>query len=390
MPSETTVHDWQAGGFGLYIHWPFCEAKCPYCDFNSFVSRSIDQAEWCQAYLTELDRVAAQTRGRSLNSIYFGGGTPSLMDPKTVEKILQRTASHWNFSNTIEITLEANPSSVETGRFLDFHQAGVNRVSLGLQALNDTDLRALGRLHTVAEGLQALDVAKSVFGRVSFDLICARQHQTLDSWRSELETALGFGTDHLSIYQLTIEPGTAFGNRYKLGKLAGLPDEDLGADMYFATQDICEAHGLPAYEVSNHARPGQESRHNMIYWQYGDYLGIGPGAHGRVTLDGTRYATETQLNPTIWLRSVAEGRGYSKHDMVPTGAQAEEYAMMSLRTALGMDLDRFSQLNGADMNMDKLSELESMGLLRRNNQTLTVTQNGRPVLNAILAELLAD
>lgn len=390
MADAAPLADWQAGGFGLYIHWPFCESKCPYCDFNSHVSRSIDQSEWRAAYLTELDRVAAQTQGRALGSIYFGGGTPSLMDPETTASILDRAASLWSFSNSIEITLEANPGSVEAGRFRDFHSAGVNRVSLGVQALNDRDLRALGRLHSAQEALSALEIAKTTFDRVSFDLICARQHQTLQDWERELETALQLGTDHLSLYQLTIEPGTAFGDRYRLGKLSGLPNEDLGADMYFATQEICEAHGLPAYEVSNHARPGQESRHNMIYWQYGDYLGIGPGAHGRVTLDGARYATETVLSPALWLQSVAQGRGYSSQTAISGGVQAEEYAMMSLRTHRGLDLTRFTALKGGPLDQNALTDLIEMGLLQQTGTTVTTTRQGRPVLNAILGALLAD
>ena len=275
------IEDWRHGGFGLYIHWPFCEAKCPYCDFNSHVSRRIDQSQWCKAYLRELDRVGALTQGRVLDSVYFGGGTPSLMAPETVRAILDHVQRTWPMRNDPEITLEANPSSVEVGRFRAFSEAGVNRVSLGVQALNDTDLNRLGRLHTVQEARQAFDIARNQFDRVSFDLIYARQDQSLTAWSQELTEALSMAVDHLSMYQLTIEQGTAFGDRYSRGRLTGLPDDDVSADMYEVTQEVCEKAGLPAYEVSNHARPGSASRHNMIYWQYGDYIGIGPGAHGR-------------------------------------------------------------------------------------------------------------
>ncbi len=384
------IEDWQAGGFGLYVHWPFCEAKCPYCDFNSYVSLRIDQDEWCAAYLQELARAAEQTGKRKLDSVYFGGGTPSLMAPETVAEILQKASDYWTFSNDIEITLEANPGSVEASRFHAYRDSGVNRVSLGLQALNDTALHALGRLHSASEGRAALEIAQSNFDRVSFDLICARQHQTLESWTRELTDALNLGADHMSLYQLTIEPGTAFGDRYRKGKLPGLPDDDLGADMYFATQEICEAFGLPAYEVSNHARPGQESRHNMIYWQYGDYVGIGPGAHGRITLDGQKHATETFLQPVEWLKAVKASGGTSLFQPVTRRAQCEEYLMMSLRTTKGTDVRRFQEIGGYALNPDRIQSLSDIGLLTQTDSTLTASRQGRPVLNALLAELLAD
>ncbi len=384
------IEDWQSGGFGLYIHWPFCEAKCPYCDFNSFVSRSIDQSEWRTAYLAELARVAEQTAGRTLNSVYFGGGTPSLMAPETVDSILGAIASHWHMSNDIEITLEANPGSVEAGRFHAFREAGINRVSLGIQALNDSHLRALGRIHSVAEALQALETAKNAFDRVSFDLIYARQNQSLSEWEQELKQALSFGTDHLSLYQLTIEPGTAFGDRYKAGKLRGLPDDNLGADMFAVTQELCNAHGFPAYEVSNHARPGQGSRHNQIYWRYGDYLGIGPGAHGRVTVNGQKFATETHLNPTTWLNSVKNGSGQSMIEAIDPLAQHEEYLMMSLRMTEGVDLERLNRLSGRALDAQKVQDLVELGLLEQNGQSLSTTAAGRPILNAILQKLLVD
>ncbi|MEX0283832.1 MAG: radical SAM family heme chaperone HemW [Paracoccaceae bacterium] len=383
------VEDWQSGGFGLYIHWPFCEAKCPYCDFNSFVSRSVDHGAWRDAYISEIRRSAAELGPRSLNSVYFGGGTPSLMEPKTVGSILDEAAKQWNFSNDIEITLEANPSSVEVKRFQGYRSAGVNRVSLGVQALNGPDLKALGRVHTVAEALDALKTAKSTFDRISFDLIYGRQNQSLEDWQSELIQAVGFGTDHLSLYQLTIEPGTAFGDRYKLGKLRGLPSEDLGADMYDLTQEICKAHGMPAYEVSNHAAPDQQSRHNLIYWNYGDYVGIGPGAHGRVTLNGQRHATETHLNPTTWLTEARNGNAMSLRSAVSSTAQGEEYLMMSLRTTLGLDRARHERLAGHPLDEDTLRHLQSLGMIEVTATHVRTTSAGRPVLNAIIQELAA-
>ncbi|MCY4179927.1 MAG: radical SAM family heme chaperone HemW, partial [Litoreibacter sp.] len=285
-----TPEPWREAGFGLYIHWPYCQAKCPYCDFNSHVVAKIDQGQWATAYLAELDRTALETEGRVLDTVFFGGGTPSLMDPKLIDQITDRIRRNWSLANNFEATMEANPSSVEADRFAAYRLAGIDRVSLGIQALNDPDLKALGRLHSVSEARTALDIAKSTFDRVSFDLIYARQNQTPGEWRAELTQALTFGTDHLSLYQLTIEDGTAFGDRFAIGKLCGLPDEDHAADMYEITQELTEAAGLPAYEVSNHARPSQESRHHLIYWRGGDYIGIGPGAQGRLTLSNKRVA----------------------------------------------------------------------------------------------------
>ena len=381
--------DWRNGGFGLYVHWPFCQAKCPYCDFNSHVSREIDQSAWVRAYLKEIERVAADTSGRVLRSIFFGGGTPSLMAPDTVAAVIEAARAHWPFANDIEITLEANPGSVEAGRFAGFGDAGVNRVSLGVQALNDDDLRRLGRIHSAAEARAAFNIARSCFDRVSFDLIYARQGQTLDAWRSELSEALEMAVDHLSLYQLTIEPGTAFGDRYKAGKLRGLPDDDLSADMYFATQEICARHGLPAYEVSNHARPGSESRHNLIYWRYGDYLGIGPGAHGRVTLDNVRYATETPRNPAAWLQAVEHGAAESVRACLDPQDQASEYLMMGIRLSEGLDIDRFEKIAGYPLPADKIAYLRDLGMIALSDNRLTVTDQGRPILNAIIRELLA-
>ena len=384
------TEDWQLGGFGLYIHWPFCEAKCPYCDFNSHVAREIDQSRWCRAYLAELDRIAALTPGRVLRSVFFGGGTPSLMAPETVAAILERVQKHWTPANDIEITLEANPGSVEADRFRAYAQAGVNRVSMGIQALNDTDLRRLGRIHTVAEARAAFDIARNCFDRVSFDLIYARQDQTLDDWRTELTSALTMAIDHLSLYQLTIEPGTAFGDRFARGTLRGLPVEDTAADMFEATQDICGAAGMPAYEVSNHAKLGSESRHNLIYWQAGDYAGIGPGAHGRLTLAGRRHATEAWSQPDKWLREVERGAPDKLQTPLAPEEQADEYLMMGLRLTDGIDLTRYAAMRGAPLCEVAISELAELGLVEVIDTRLRTTLRGRMVLNAIIERLLTS
>ncbi len=329
--------DWQSGGFGLYIHWPFCQAKCPYCDFNSHVAAKIDQSRWNRAYIHEIKRIGAETQGRVLNSVFFGGGTPSLMRPDLVASILQTVRATWAPSNDFEVTLEANPTSVEAGRFAGYRDAGVNRVSIGIQALNDADLKALGRLHSVSEARAAFDLARSTFERVSFDLIYARQFQTLADWRAELSEALSMAADHLSLYQLTIENGTAFGDRLAKGELRGLPNDDDAADMYLATQDICQAAGMLAYEVSNHAVAGAESRHNLIYWRGGDYAGIGPGAHGRLTIGGRRMATDTPLSPNQWLEQVEKtGNGENPRQSLSQADQAAEYLMMGLRLSEGI------------------------------------------------------
>ncbi len=382
------AEDWQQGGFGLYVHWPFCAAKCPYCDFNSHVAREIDHFAWATAYVRELDRAAAEVPGRVVNSIFFGGGTPSLMMPETVGAIIDAARRHWAFANDIEITLEANPGSVEAGRFSGYRDAGVNRVSMGFQALNDDDLRRLGRIHTVAEARRAFDIAQNCFDRVSFDLICARQNQSLSDWRSELTAALSMGADHMSLYQLTIEDGTAFGDRYRAGGLKGLPDEDLSADIYLITQEICEAHGMPAYEVSNHARPGAESRHNLIYWRYGDYLGIGPGAHGRITVAGKKFATESARSPAAWLDGVARHQGYSLRQKLRPGTQAEEYLMMGLRITEGIDIHRFISLSTSPLNNDTIHHLRELGLVQTDGQRLCTTAQGRLLLNTVISRLL--
>jgi len=378
---------WRDGGFGLYVHWPFCQAKCPYCDFNSHVVASIDQARWASAFEKEIDRLAALTPDRVLNSVFFGGGTPSLMDVKTVERILNRVRKSWRLANDIEITLEANPTSIEAGRFAGYHAAGVNRVSVGVQALNDPDLKALGRLHSAKEALSAVELARSTFDRVSFDLIYARQNQTAEQWQSELSRALSFNPDHLSLYQLTIEDGTAFGDRFKRGLLKGLPSEDLGADMWDITQETCEKAGLPAYEVSNHAKKGQESRHNLIYWRSGDWAGIGPGAHGRLTLDGLRHETVCVKSPGIWIEQVETGT----IDKAPLSALSateviEERVLMGLRMSEGIELPEGWIVD----NAFKINHLKELGHLSSQGSRLTVTPSGRPVLNAIISHLLGS
>lgn len=383
------TEDWQSGGFGLYLHWPFCEAKCPYCDFNSHVRAEIDQSRWLRGYLHEIDRYAGLLSGRALNSVYFGGGTPSLMEPELVGRILERIRESWPVSNDFEVTLEANPGSVEAARFAGYADSGVSRISMGVQALNDSDLRRLGRIHTVAEAKQAFDIARKYFSRVSFDLIYARQNQTVQDWRDELREALDMAVDHLSLYQLTIEPGTAFGDRLAQGGLRGLPGEDRSADMYQATQEICGAAGMPAYEVSNHAGIGAESRHNLIYWRYGDYAGIGPGAHGRITTDGQRRATEAWSNPERWLNGVQSGNPEKIVAPVSPSDQGEEYLMMGLRIHEGIDPARYRALTGQDLPRGKLDYLEEIGMIASDGMRIRTTNAGRPVLNAVIREMLA-
>ena len=384
------TEDWQNGGFGLYIHWPFCEAKCPYCDFNSHVSRKIDQRAWRDGYLAELKRAADETPGRVLNAVYFGGGTPSLMDPDVVADVITGIRGFWPIANDLEITLEANPGSVEATRFADYRAAGVSRVSMGIQALNDLDLKRLGRIHTAKEALAAFDIARNAFDRVSFDLIYGRQDQTLSEWEEELKQALSLAIDHISLYQLTVEQGTAFGDRYNLGKLRGLPGDDLGADMFEATQDICGAMGMPAYEVSNHARDGAQSRHNLIYWRYGDYVGIGPGAHGRLTLGGAKHATHAFSNPKRWLDGALTGKTEHKREVVERRDQASEFLLMGLRLQEGIDLRRYEAISGAPLAADALVHLQGIGMINVSDGILNVSDQGLIVLNAVLGELLVD
>ena len=380
------AEDWEAGGFGLYVHWPFCTAKCPYCDFNSHITSSVDHDAWRSALVSEVESVGQNTNGRVLRSIFFGGGTPSLMAPATVDAIVQAAHRTWPVANDLEITLEANPTSVEASKFADFRAAGVNRVSMGIQALNDADLKALGRMHTADEALKAFDIARSEFQRVSFDLMYGRQKQSLTDWESELRRALSLGLDHVSLYQLTVEAGTAFGDRYAAGGLRGLPDDDLSADMYAVTQNICAEFDMPRYEVSNHCKDGAESRHNLIYWRYGDYAGIGPGAHGRLTTNGQRIATEQQRMPAKWLT----GADRQSNEMLSRNDQAVEFLMMGLRLTEGVDLPRYEALAGQPLPEDKVNELVGMGLIDNTETRIAVTDQGLTLLNGVLRTLLAD
>lgn len=373
----------------LYIHWPFCVSKCPYCDFNSHVRDNIDQAQWREALLADLAYEAALLPRRRLESIFFGGGTPSLMDPATVEALIEAAGQHWTFTDAIEITLEANPSSVEAARFADLASAGVNRVSLGLQALEDDALAFLGRAHDVREGLGALDVAQSCFDRVSFDLIYARPDQSQTAWEAELARALSFGTGHMSLYQLTIEPGTRFASLAAKGELS-IPDGDAAADLFEMTRAMTAAAGLPAYEISNHARIGEESRHNLTYWRYGDYAGVGPGAHGRRLAS----ATERHKKPENFLSGVARnGHGIKAEQALDPATRATEALLMGLRLGEGVDLARISAKTGIaeDALIDSAAavRLEHQGLVRVEGSRVTVNESGMLLLDAILPELVA-
>ena len=376
-------------GFGLYLHWPFCQSKCPYCDFNSHVAAEIDQGRWQAALLAEIERASAETSSQVLQSVFFGGGTPSLMAPDLVAAILDKVRSCWPMTNDPEITLEANPTSVEAARFADYRQAGVNRVSVGVQSLNDEALRQLGRMHTAREAMKAVEIAQTTFPRFSFDLIYARQGQDLSQWSQELSEAFALGARHMSLYQLTIEEGTVFHERNRRGQLAGLPDEDLAADLYQYTQHRCEDVGLPAYEVSNHARPGEESRHNLTYWRGGDYVGIGPGAHGRLTISGQRVATEAMRLPGAWLTAVeTQGNGeLPRHELTREEA-GTEFCLMGLRLRDGVPMSRFEDLTDRRLDQGKLRSLAQDGLIHDDKRRLRATSAGMLVLNGILRELL--
>ncbi|MGO4572544.1 radical SAM family heme chaperone HemW [Microvirga sp. 2TAF3] len=383
-------HPTRDAGFGVYVHWPFCASKCPYCDFNSHVRHQpVDQERFLAAFRKEIDHTAARIPGRTVTSIFFGGGTPSLMKPETVGAILDAIGGAWAVDPGAEITLEANPTSVEAERFRGYRAAGVNRVSLGVQALNDPDLRRLGRMHSVDEALAAVKVAASIFERYSFDLIYARPDQTPEAWAAELRQAIGHAVEHLSLYQLTIEPGTWFERLHKAGKLT-VPDDDAGRVLYDITQDICEAHGLPAYEISNHARPGAESRHNLVYWRYGEYAGIGPGAHGRLVTGNARLATATEKHPETWLERVErEGHGVIEEEVLTSEAEGDEFLLMGLRLREGIDPRRYTAFTGRALNERRIGNLEEQGLIRRSDTRLSVTHEGFPVLNAVIAELAA-
>ncbi|EIM27556.1 radical SAM family heme chaperone HemW [Microvirga lotononidis] len=377
-------------GFGVYVHWPFCASKCPYCDFNSHVRHQpVDQERFLAAFRREIAHTAARIPGRAVTSVFFGGGTPSLMKPETVGAILDAIGGAWAIDPGAEVTLEANPTSVEAERFRGYRHAGINRVSLGVQALNDPDLKRLGRMHSVDEALGAVKIAASIFERYSFDLIYARPGQTPQAWGSELEQAISHAVEHLSLYQLTIEPGTWFQRLYDAGKIT-VPDEETGRALYDITQDVCAKHGLPAYEISNHARPGAESRHNLLYWRYGEYAGIGPGAHGRLVTGNARLATATEKHPETWLERVErEGHGVIDEEVLTSEAEGDEFLLMGLRLKEGVDSRRFEAFTGKTLNQRGLRILEEEGLIQVDGSRLAVTPKGFPVLNAVIAELAA-
>jgi putative oxygen-independent coproporphyrinogen III oxidase len=377
--------------FGVYIHWPFCLSKCPYCDFNSHVRQAaIEEPRYVKAFAAEIAATAVRVPGRTVSTIFFGGGTPSLMQPATVAAILDAVGRHWTVAPDVEVTLEANPTSVEATRFRGYRAAGVNRVSLGVQSLDDAILKQLGRLHTAREALDAVAVARSIFARYSFDLIYARPGQTVAAWRAELARALAEAAEHLSLYQLTIEPDTPFAALHAGGKLV-LPDDDLGRDLYDLTLDQCAAAGLPAYEVSNHARRGAECRHNLVYWRYGEYAGIGPGAHGRLVVDGTRRATATEKRPEGWLAQVeARGHGVTVDDALTRVEQADELLLMGLRLAEGIDPTRYAALAGRPLELERIAALTGHGFVETTpDGRLRVTRSGFPVLDAVVADLAA-
>jgi len=386
---EATGND--AVPFGVYVHWPFCLSKCPYCDFNSHVRHAaIDEARYARAFAHEIATTAARVPGRVVSSIFFGGGTPSLIQPQTLATVLDAIARHWTIAPDAEITLEANPTSVEATRFRGYRAAGVNRVSLGVQALDDAALAALGRLHTAQEALNAVAVARGAFERHSFDLIYARPGQEPDAWRAELRRALAEGSEHLSLYQLTIEPDTPFAALHGAGKLV-IPDDDLARALYDTTQEVCAAAGRPAYEVSNHARPGAECRHNLLYWRYGEYAGIGPGAHGRLVVAGNRRATATEKRPESWLMRVeGTGHGVITDETLTRDEQADEFLLMGLRLIEGIDPLRYEWLSGRPLDVARIAVLVGDGFVETTPQgRLRVTPSGLPVLDAVVADLAA-
>jgi putative oxygen-independent coproporphyrinogen III oxidase len=377
--------------FGVYVHWPFCLSKCPYCDFNSHVRHAaIDEARFASAFAREIQMTAARLPGREVTSIFLGGGTPSLMQPQTVGAILDAIGKHWRVAPDVEVTLEANPTSVEAARFAGYRAAGVNRVSLGVQALDDDSLKALGRMHSAREALDAVAIARNAFDRYSFDLIYARPDQTPQMWAAELRQAIGEAAEHLSLYQLTIEEGTPFFGLHAAGKLK-TPDEALARALYDVTEEICTRHGLPAYEISNHARPGAECRHNLVYWRGQEYAGIGPGAHGRLDINGIRHATATEKRPEAWLMRVeANGHGIVTDDGLNSEERADEFLLMGLRLAEGIDPKRYAALAGRSLDPDRIALLREEGAITVDSDgRLRVTQAGFPVLDAVVADLAA-
>jgi oxygen-independent coproporphyrinogen-3 oxidase len=375
--------------FGIYVHWPFCAAKCPYCDFNSHVRAKIEENAWIDGIVRELEYAAALQADEQplVSTIFFGGGTPSLMSGKAVGTVLDTIARLWRRTNDLEITLESNPASADAGRFADYRAAGVNRLSLGVQALNDADLKKLGRLHNVEEAKSALRLAQNTFDRVSLDLIYARPDQTVEAWCSELKEALSFNTEHLSLYQLTIEPATPYATLYRTGALV-IPDEDLAAALYETTQELTEAAGVPAYEISNHARVGAEARHNLLYWRYGSYAGVGPGAHGRLDLGDKRYATSTERLPERWREKVVQhGHGLIEKSKITPEDAAREHLLMNLRLAEGIDLTAYRARWGTAPDAARIAALAEQGLITLENDRLTATPRGRLVLNSVIAAL---
>ncbi|GEP10119.1 radical SAM family heme chaperone HemW [Methylobacterium gnaphalii] len=382
-------HPTRDAGFGIYLHWPFCAAKCPYCDFNSHVRHAgVDEARFLEAFRAEIAQTAARTPGRTVSSIFLGGGTPSLMKPATVAGLLDAVAEGWSITADVEVTLEANPTSVEAERFRGYRAAGVNRVSLGVQALSDGDLKALGRLHSVEEALSAVRMAAAHFERFSFDLIYARPKQTPAAWRAELTEAIAHAAEHLSLYQLTIEPGTPFFGLAQTGRLVP-PDEEDARILYDVTQEVCDRAGLPAYEISNHARPGAQSRHNLLYWRYGEYAGIGPGAHGRLVLPEGRIATVTEKLPEAWLTRVErDGDGIVETEALAREVEGDEFLMMGLRLTEGIDPARYAALKGRALDRSRLSALIADGLVAMTAKgNVAATARGAPVLNALVREL---
>ncbi|WP_462119500.1 radical SAM family heme chaperone HemW [Methylorubrum extorquens] len=390
MPPATPFdHPTRDAGFGIYLHWPFCAAKCPYCDFNSHVRHAgVDQPRFLAAFRREIAHAAELAPGRTVTSIFLGGGTPSLMAPDTVAGLLDAVAGAWSVAPDAEVTLEANPTSVEATRFRGYRAAGVNRVSLGVQALDDGDLKRLGRLHSVAEALDAVRTAAAHFERFSFDLIYARPEQTPEAWAAELRRAIDYAAEHLSLYQLTIEPGTPFFGLAQAGRLVP-PDDDASRALYDVTQEICGLAGLPAYEISNHARPGAQSRHNLLYWRYGEYAGIGPGAHGRLVLPQGRIGTLTEKAPEDWLARVErDGHGIVETETLSAEDQGDEFLMMGLRLTEGIDPARYATLKGRPLHAGRLDALVRDGLVaQRPDGRIAATARGAPVLNAVVAEL---
>lgn len=375
--------------FGIYLHWPFCMAKCPYCDFNSHVRhKPVDQERFATAFNREMETLRERTGPRTVTSIFLGGGTPSLMQPATVASLLDGIAKRWSVADHIEISLEANPTSVEADRFRGYRAAGVNRVSLGVQALNDRDLRRLGRLHSVDEAKVAIGLARDIFPRLSFDLIYARPDQTIEDWRNELKEAIALAADHLSLYQLTIEEGTQFYNLWKAGKLV-TPEPDHAAALYEETQRVTAEHGLPAYEVSNHAVPGRESQHNLVYWRYGQYVGVGPGAHGRFIENDIRTVTMTEKHPETWLERVeTTGHGIVEQEYLQADQEGDEFLMMGLRLREGVDLRRYQRLTGHAINAGRLNRLIEQGALEpMNGDFIRATPSGSLLLDAVVADL---